>query len=37
LFDFTETRRCPRIPFEERLAHRRQRSGRGPARQTDQP
>ena len=28
LFDFTENRKCPRISFKERLANRRQRSGR---------
>lgn len=33
LFDFTETRRCPLVPFEERLVNRRRRSNRGIARQ----
>lgn len=31
LFDFTEERKCPLMPFQERLANRRQRSDRGPA------
>ena len=37
LFDFTETRKCPRMSFEQRLANRRERSGRGPSRRTDGP
>lgn len=37
LFDFTENRKCPRVSFEQRLADRKQRSGRGPAHLTDRP
>jgi transcriptional regulator with XRE-family HTH domain len=37
LFDFTENRKCPRLSFDERLANRRQRSGRGLVRRTDRP
>jgi transcriptional regulator with XRE-family HTH domain len=29
LFDFTENRKCLRLSFEQRLAERRQRAGRG--------
>jgi transcriptional regulator with XRE-family HTH domain len=35
LFDFTENRKLPRLSFEQRLAERRQRSGRGLRHQTD--
>lgn len=37
LFDFTETRKCPRMSFEQRLANRKERSGRGPVRRIDGP
>lgn len=35
LFDFTEDRKCPRLPFDERLANRRKRSGRGISQRAD--
>jgi transcriptional regulator with XRE-family HTH domain len=35
VFDFTENRKCPRLSFEERLANRKLRSGRGVTRPTD--
>jgi transcriptional regulator with XRE-family HTH domain len=37
LFDFTETRKCPCMSFEQRLANRTERSGRGLLRRTDGP
>ena len=37
LFDFSEHRKCPRVSFDQRLADRKQRSGRGRARQEECP